>query len=99
MMFAWRAAAARHFPASVNFPAIRLERTSGFRITFANDNVPKVLSNVLALLADMNINVIDLLNKSRDDIAYSILDLEQKPEPELLEAIAGVEHVFHVRAV
>ncbi|GAA5216171.1 3-phosphoglycerate dehydrogenase family protein [Corallincola platygyrae] len=84
---------------SVNFPQIRMERTKGYRVTFANDNVPKVLSNVLALLADMNINVIDLLNKSRNDVAYTILDIEQAPDNELLAAIANVEHVFHVRAV
>ncbi|TCI03676.1 3-phosphoglycerate dehydrogenase [Corallincola luteus] len=84
---------------SVNFPQIRMERTHGYRLTFANDNVPKVLSQVLALLADMNINVIDLLNKSRNDIAYTILDIEQQPDAQLLAAVAGVEHVFHVRAV
>ncbi len=84
---------------SVNFPSIRLQRSGGYRITFANHNVPKVLSNVLNLLADMNINVIDILNRSRNEIAYSILDIEQAITPELIAAIASVEHVFHVRAV
>lgn len=84
---------------SVNFPTIRLDRTHGYRLTFANDNVPKVLSHVLNLLAAHNINVIDLLNKSRDEVAYSIVDIEQPPTAELLAAIANVEHVFHVRAV
>lgn len=81
---------------SVNFPEIRLERTEGYRITFANDNVPKVLSHVLALLSDMNINVIDMLNKSRGSVAYTIVDIEDEPTEELLTAIASVEHVFHV---
>jgi D-3-phosphoglycerate dehydrogenase len=84
---------------AVNFPQIRMERTHGYRLTFANDNVPKVLSQVLSLLADMNINVVDLLNKSRNDIAYTIVDIEQQPDDALLAAIANVEHVFHVRAV
>jgi D-3-phosphoglycerate dehydrogenase len=84
---------------SVNFPEIRVERTEGYRVTFANDNVPKVLSNVLSLLADMNINVVDMLNKSRDGIAYTIMDIEQEPDATLLSAIAEIEHVFHVRAV
>lgn len=84
---------------SVNFPAISMERTTGYRITFANDNVPKVLGNVLNLLADLNINVLDMVNKSRDDIAYTIVDIEQQPTPELLAAISEVEHVFHVRHV
>lgn len=84
---------------SVNFPAISMERTTGYRITFANDNVPKVLGTVLNMLADLNINVLDIVNKSRDDIAYTILDIEQQPTPELLTAVSEVEHVFHVRHV
>ncbi|MCU4675657.1 3-phosphoglycerate dehydrogenase family protein [Catenovulum sp. 2E275] len=84
---------------SVNFPHISMERTQGYRITFANDNVPKVLGEVLNLLADLNINVIDMVNRSRDNIAYTILDIDQQAHPDLIEKIAQVEHVFHVRAV
>lgn len=84
---------------SVNFPAVSMERTTGYRITFANDNVPKVLGTVLNLLADLNINVLDMVNKSRDEIAYTILDMEQKPTPALLAQLSSVEHVFHVRCV
>ncbi|KMT66010.1 phosphoglycerate dehydrogenase [Catenovulum maritimum] len=84
---------------SVNFPAVSMERTSGYRITFANDNVPKVLGVVLNLLADLNINVLDMVNKSRDDIAYTILDIEQRPTADLIQKISSVEHVFHVRSV
>ncbi|XPF96204.1 phosphoglycerate dehydrogenase [Colwellia sp. RE-S-Sl-9] len=84
---------------SVNFPTISMERTKGYRVTFANDNVPKVLGTVLNLLADLNINVFDMMNKSRDEIAYTILDIEQEPTPALIEKISNVEHVFHVRSV
>ncbi|MER2491388.1 3-phosphoglycerate dehydrogenase family protein [Catenovulum sediminis] len=84
---------------SVNFPTVSMERTTGYRITFANDNVPKVLGIVINLLADLNINVIDIVNKSRDDIAYNIIDIEQRPTAELLQQIANVEHVFQVRCV
>jgi D-3-phosphoglycerate dehydrogenase len=84
---------------SVNFPTIAMERTTGYRLTFANDNVPKVLGTVLNLLADLNINVLDMVNKSRDEIAYTILDIEQEPTPFLIEKVSAVEHVFHVRSV
>lgn len=84
---------------SVNFPTIRLERAEGYRITFANDNVPRVLGSVLSLLADLNINVLDMLNKSREEVAYTILDIEQEPNDELLSAISNVEHVFNVRTL
>lgn len=84
---------------SVNFPAVSMERTTGYRVTFANDNIPKVLGTVLNLLADLNINVLDIVNKSRDEIAYTIIDIEQEPTPALLEKLSDVEHVFHVRSV
>ncbi|MDX2367493.1 MAG: 3-phosphoglycerate dehydrogenase family protein [Colwellia sp.] len=84
---------------SVNFPAVSMERTTGYRVTFANDNIPKVLGTVLNLLADLNINVLDIVNKSRDEIAYTILDMEQEPTPVLLDQLSNVEHVFHVRSV
>ena len=84
---------------SVNFPAVAMERTTGYRVTFANDNIPKVLGNILNLLADLNINVLDMVNKSRDEIAYTILDIEQEPTPDLIEKLSNVEHVFHVRSV
>lgn len=84
---------------SVNFPACSLERTTGFRICFANQNVPKVLSQVLNLLAEQNINVVEMLNKSRDNVAYNILDVESKPSEGILQAIAETEHVFHLRSI
>jgi len=76
-----------------------MERTTGYRVTFSNDNVPKVLGTVLNLLADLNINVLDMVNKSRDEIAYTILDIEQEPTASVLEELSNVEHVFHVRSV
>ena len=84
---------------SVNFPVISMERTTGYRLTFANNNVPKVLGTVLNLLADLNINVLDMVNKSRDNIAYTILDIEQEPNADLLAKVTDVEHVLHVRHV
>lgn len=84
---------------SVNFPAVSMERTTGHRVTFANDNVPKVLGTVLNLLAELNINVLDMVNKSRNEIAYTILDIEQEPTVKLLAKMSTIEHVFHVRSV
>lgn len=84
---------------SVNFPSCELTRTTGFRICFANQNVPKVLSQVLNLLAEQEINVVEMLNKSRDNVAYNILDVELKPSAETLDAISKTEHVFHVRFI
>ena len=84
---------------SVNFPVAQMERTSGYRITFANSNVPKMLGNVLSILADEDINVIDMLNKSRNDVAYNIIDVDIEPSEELIKKIAAVEGVIKVRVV
>ncbi len=84
---------------SVNFPPIALARSKGHRITFSNDNVPKVLGNVLGILADSNNNVIDLVNKSRNDIAYNIIDVEQPPGEDIVNAIAAVDGVIRLRVL
>ncbi|MFT7686536.1 MAG: D-3-phosphoglycerate dehydrogenase [Candidatus Azotimanducaceae bacterium] len=84
---------------SVNFPKVSLERTNGFRITLANNNVPRILGSVLSILADRNINVIDMLNKSRDDVAYNIIDVESEPGGDLVKEIAEIEGVINVRVL
>ena len=84
---------------SVNFPALSLERSSGFRISFSNNNVPKMLGNVLSVLADENLNVIDMLNKSRGDVAYNIIDVDTQPSEDVIAKIAAVEGVIKVRAL
>jgi D-3-phosphoglycerate dehydrogenase len=85
---------------SVNFPASFLERTadagSCTRLAICNRNVPKMLGQILSVLADQNINVRDMLNKSRDDIAYNLIDLEARPSEEALAAISQIEDVIKV---
>ena len=61
--------------------------------------IPALIGHVLSLLADQNVNVTDMLNKSRDDIAYNIIDVESEPSEALLAAIYEVEHVIKVRVV
>jgi D-3-phosphoglycerate dehydrogenase len=82
---------------SVNFPNLVLERTQGYRIALANRNVPRILGSVLSILADRNINVIDMLNKSRDDVAYSLIDVEGEPTADLVRDIEKIEGVINVR--
>ena len=84
---------------SVNFPNLHLERNGPCRIAFSNQNVPKVLGNVLSVLADHDINVVDMINKSRNDIAYNLIDIECTA-PEGLESIlTEVEGVISVRLI
>jgi D-3-phosphoglycerate dehydrogenase len=84
---------------SVNFPPTRMTRNGGYRITFCNENIPRVLGSVLSVLAERDINVIDMVNKSLGDIAYNIIDVENKPDQEILDHIAQAEGVVRVRMV
>ncbi len=84
---------------SVNFPTLTMERSGGFRIALANKNVPRILGSVLSILADRNINVIDMLNKSRDNIAYNIIDVESEPTEDLVRDIEAIEGVVNVRVL
>ena len=84
---------------SVNFPPTHMTRNGGYRITFSNDNVPRVLGSVLSVLAEHDINVSDMVNKSRGEVAYNIIDVENEPGPEILAAIGRAEGVIRVRMV
>ena len=84
---------------SVNFPAIELERTTDYRLTIANRNEPGMLSHILTLIGDDGLNVADLLNKSVGDIAYNIIDLDEIPQPALLDKIMGLEGVINLRLI
>ena len=82
---------------SVNFPSTKLVRRAENRITFSNRNVPKVLGNVLGILADDGLNIIDMVNKSRDEIAYNIVDVEGALDASLTSKIAAVSGVKGVK--
>ncbi len=84
---------------SVNFPATQLDRNTAYRLTISNNNVPKILGNVLSMLADANINVADMINKSRNDIAYNIIDLSEKPSADVIAQVESIEGVITVRLI
>ena len=84
---------------SVNYPLTRMARNGGYRITFANENVPRVLGTVLSVLADHDVNVIDMVNKSRNEMAYNIIDVGTRPSQEIIDAISNAEGVMHVRVI
>jgi len=71
----------------------------GSRITFCNSNVSGVLGHVLSILADNKVNVLDMVNKSRGDIAYNIIDVQEEAGSSVIDAIRAVEHVIAVRII
>ena len=85
---------------SVNYPAVRMDRTPGAtRLAIANENVAGVLGSVLSVLADAKLNVIDMINRSRDDLAYNLIDLSSAPDDAAIKAIGNVAHVIRVRVI
>ncbi|MEM8594536.1 MAG: phosphoglycerate dehydrogenase [Pseudomonadota bacterium] len=84
---------------SVNFPRTYLERKKGFRLSISNQNVPKVLGQVLSVFADHNINVIDMINKSRNDIAYNLIDVATQPSDEVIDGIKQIDGILRVHSL
>ncbi len=84
---------------SVNFPAVSLEPSGGYRLAVTNQNVPGMLGQMTSVLAERGINVIDMLNKSRDDVAYNLLDVAEEPVPELIDELCAIDSVINVRVL
>ena len=88
---------------SVNFPNLTLDRSvtsePGTRLAISNKNVPKMLGQILSILADQDINVVDMLNKSRGEVAYNLIDLESPASESALAAIAAIDDVIKVTAL
>ncbi|MEM7220657.1 MAG: phosphoglycerate dehydrogenase [Pseudomonadota bacterium] len=82
---------------SVNFPRVRLRRSEGYRLAITNRNVPGTLGDITSLFATHKLNVIDMLNQSRDSVAYNLIDIDAPPAPELLSALSGIDSVISVR--
>lgn len=78
---------------SVNFPQISMERNGAVRLAIVNENVPGMLGKITSVLADKNINVLELSNKSRGDIAYNLVDIESRPDDATIAGIQEIENV------
>ncbi|MCG7956684.1 MAG: 3-phosphoglycerate dehydrogenase family protein [Candidatus Thiodiazotropha taylori] len=84
---------------SVNFPSINLPRNGGHRIAVVNNNVPNMVGQISTDLANEGLNILDMLNKSRDDVAVTLLDVDQKPSEQLIETLSTIEGVLSVRSL
>ena len=84
---------------SVNFPEAVLPRVGENRVAIANDNVPNMVGQISTCLAEANLNIADLLNKSRGDVAYTLLDTDGAVTPELLARLRAIPGVLAARIV
>jgi D-3-phosphoglycerate dehydrogenase len=82
---------------SVNFPEADIPHTDSYRLTVANENVPNMVGQISTVLGDAGLNIDDLLNKSRGDLAYTIVDLDAEVPAATIEKLEGIEGVLCVR--
>ena len=85
---------------SVNFPEAILPRTgSATRLSIANENVPNMVGQISTALAAANLNIADLLNKSRGELAYTLIDIDGSVPEAVLGKLGQIEGVLAVRVV
>jgi D-3-phosphoglycerate dehydrogenase len=82
---------------SVNFPNTVMPRESGFRIAIVNANVPNMVGQISTAMAKANLNIHNMVNKSRGDIAYTMVDVDSAVSQAVIDSIAGIEGVLAVR--
>ena len=84
---------------SVNFPELQMPRNGNFRVAIVNENVPNMLGQISTCLADSGLNILDMLNKSKDDLAYTVVDVQAEIGTGCLKHMLGIQGVLNVRAL
>ena len=82
---------------SVNFPNVQLNRTTPSRITITNKNVPAMIGQIATSLGELDLNIAEMTNVSRGDIAYNIIDIENTVQEEAINTLSSIENVINVR--
>lgn len=82
---------------SVNFPETIIPRLDAYRITIANANVPNMVGQISTCLAKANLNIEDLLNKSFDELAYTIVDLNGPVSNKTISELSAIDGVLALR--
>jgi D-3-phosphoglycerate dehydrogenase len=82
---------------SVNFPAVYMPREAAHRVAVVSQNIPNMVGQISTAMADAGINIHNMVNKSRGDIAYTMLDLDSSAPQAALSKIKAIEGVMNVR--
>jgi len=82
---------------AVNFPAVGMARESAFRIAIANANVPNMLGQISTAMAGAGLNIHNMVNKSRGDMAYTLVDVDSPVTADILDALRAIDGVLSVR--
>ncbi len=84
---------------SVNFPSVEMVRESAHRIAIANANVPNMVGQISTTMAQAGLNIHNMVNKSRGEMAYTLVDLDSAAAPEVIARIARIHGVLSIRSV
>jgi D-3-phosphoglycerate dehydrogenase len=84
---------------AVNFPNVDMARESPYRVAIANANVPNMLGQISTAMAQGGLNIHNMVNKSRGETAYTLVDVDSPVHDEVIRAIAAIEGVLSVRAI
>jgi D-3-phosphoglycerate dehydrogenase len=82
---------------AVNFPAVSMAREAGFRVAIANANVPNMLGQISTAMAQAGLNIHNMVNKSRGDMAYTLVDVDSAVDAAVLDRLRAIEGVLSVR--
>jgi D-3-phosphoglycerate dehydrogenase len=82
---------------AVNFPAVQMQRESAFRVAIANANVPNMLGQISTAMAQSGLNIHNMVNKSRGEMAYTLVDVDSAVTQAALDALAGIQGVLKLR--
>jgi D-3-phosphoglycerate dehydrogenase len=82
---------------SVNFPDVAMERNGGYRVAIVNSNVPNMVGQISSAMAEEGLNIIDMINKSRGELAYSLIDINASASDVLINKLTAIEGVLAVR--
>jgi D-3-phosphoglycerate dehydrogenase len=84
---------------SVNFPEMYMPRNGGFRLAIVNQNVPNMLGQISTCMADAGLNILDMLNKSRNELACTLVDVDAEVPPSCLDHLASIVGFLNVWAL
>ncbi len=84
---------------SVNFPAVYMERTEGQRVAIVNRNEPNMVGQISSALASQGLNIVDMINKSRGNLAYTLIDIEGAVDESLRNELSTINGVLNVRLI
>ncbi len=84
---------------SVNFPELIEPRKSKFRITLSNNNIAGMIGQITTILAENDLNILNMINKSKGEIAYNVIDTDSEPSNAVEEGLEKLEGVINVRVI